>query len=345
MSTATLQINIKALQDNWRALNALSTTETGAVVKADAYGLSAGPIAAALHDAGARSFFIAVAEEGKAVRAAVGAEAKIFVFSGHMAGDTKIIKDQNLIPLLNSVDQILRHFKLLRRHAFGIQLDTGMNRLGLEVEEWHALRDIILPLAPRLVMSHLSCADEPDHPMNEAQYLTFKDMTKGIDAPLSLAATGGILLGSGYHFDMTRPGIGLYGGLPFKDASPVVTLSIPVIQTRTVEIGEVVGYANSWIAKEQCRIATLSAGYADGLIRAMSNAGFLFSEGIKCPIIGRVSMDLIGVDVTDLKHDPKELFILNETQTVDHLAQSAGTIGYEILTSLGHRYKRAYITS
>ena len=344
MSTATLTINLRAIQENWRALSDMSASETAAVVKADAYGLSAEPVAAALSHAGAKTFFVAVAEEGKAVRKAVGAEAQIFVFSGHMAGDTQTIKEQNLIPLLNSVDQMLLHFEKLRSYPFGLQLDSGMNRLGLEPEEWQAARDMILPLGPHLVMSHLSCADEPKHPMNEAQLLTFKEMTEGVEAPLSLAATGGIFLGETYHFDMTRPGVGLYGGAPFHDAQPVVTLSLSVIQSRLVEAGEAVGYGNSFIAKQQMRVATLSAGYADGLIRAISNAGAVLFDGISCPILGRVSMDLIAVDISALGSEPEALEILNETQTVDDLAKSAGTIGYEILTSLGSRYRREYIT-
>ena len=159
--------------------------------------------------------------------------------------------------------------------------------------------------------------------------------------PRSLAATGGVLLGPAYHFDLCRPGIGLYGGAPFLDAQPVVLLSLPVIQIRDVEPGESVGYGNAWTAARPSRIATVSAGYADGLIRAMGPQADLWRDGTSCPVVGRVSMDLITVDVTDLADAPEALDILGPDQGVDALAATAGTIGYEILTSLGARYARA----
>jgi alanine racemase len=192
-------------------------------------------------------------------------------------------------------------------------------------------------------MSHLACADEPDHPMNTQQLRSFIDMTDGLDVPRSLAATGGILMGPDYHFDMTRPGVGLYGGLPFKDAKHVVTLDIPVIQTRDVAIGESVGYANAWIAKRPSIVATISAGYADGLIRSLGNGTAIIANGKSLPVIGRVSMDLITVDVTDLGANVASLRLLGAHQSVDQLAAGAGTIGYEILTSLGNRYARTYV--
>ena len=168
-------------------------------------------------------------------------------------------------------------------------------------------------------------------------------MSATLPAPKSLSATGGILLGADYHMNLTRPGIGLYGGDPFQATQPVVTLALPVIQTRLVEVGESVGYGASWIATRPSVIATVAAGYADGLIRAMSGKAMLYDGDIACPIVGRVSMDLITVDVTDLAEIPEALEILNATQTVDILASAAGTIGYEILTSLGGRYERRYI--
>jgi alanine racemase len=218
-----------------------------------------------------------------------------------------------------------------------------MNRLGMEPAEWAAVRDVALEQNPTLIMSHLACADEPDHLMNIRQLDAFRDMTMGLDVPLSLANTGGVLLGPKYHFDLTRPGIGTYGGLPFADASPVVALSAPVIQCRSIEEGETVGYGNTFTAMRESRIATISAGYADGLIRAMGPATHVFHEDQACPVAGRISMDLIGVDVTDLDQDPKFLEILGPAQGVDHLAENAGTIGYEILTSLGARYARRYL--
>jgi len=344
MSTATLTIDLEAIAANWRALANIAQVETAAVVKADGYGLNAGRVASHLAAQGARQFFVAVAEEGVALRRALGSGPTISVFSGHMAGDAQAIAGAQLTPMINSLDQMLRHVEALPGHPFGLQLDTGMNRLGMEPAEWSGLRDIALAQNPTLIMSHLACADEPDHPMNEVQRAAFEDMTQGLDVPRSLAATGGILLGSDYHYDLVRPGVGLYGGLPFGDAVPVVTLDIPVVQTRTVATGETVGYANGWTAKRPSKIATISAGYADGLIRAMGAQAQLHSDGTAVPVVGRVSMDLITVDVTDLPKTPKTLQLIGAHQPVDTVAGFAGTIGYEILTSLGARYNRVYRT-
>ena len=340
MSTGHITIDLDAIIANWLALDKMSKSETAAVVKADAYGLGAGRVAKALAKAGARKFFVAVAEEGAILRQALGEGPQINILSGHMSGDTDMIGDLDLTPMLNSIDQISRHFEALPGHAFGIQLDTGMNRLGMEWDEWGAIAEIALAQHPTLVMSHLACADEPDHPMNAFQLDVFHQMTDGISVPRSLAATGGILLGKDYHFDMTRPGIGLFGGLPFENARHVVQMDLPVIQIRNLNAGEVVGYGNAWQAERPSRIATISAGYADGLLRSMSDKATLYYGDEPCPLVGRVSMDLLTVDVTDLSEDPHALTILGTQQTVDQLARVAGTIGYEILTSLGNRYTR-----
>ena len=340
MSTGHITIDLDAIIANWRALDKMSKSETAAVVKADGYGLGAGSVAKALAKAGARKFFVAVAEEGAILRQALGEGPQINILSGHMSGDTDMIGDLDLTPMLNSIDQISRHFEALPGHAFGIQLDTGMNRLGMEWDEWGAIAEIALAQHPTLVMSHLACADEPDHPMNAFQLDVFHQMTDGISVPRSLAATGGILLGKDYHFDMTRPGIGLFGGLPFENARHVVQMDLPVIQIRNLNAGEVVGYGNAWQAERPSRIATISAGYADGLLRSMSDKATLYYGDEPCPLVGRVSMDLLTVDVTDLSEDPHALTILGTQQTVDQLARVAGTIGYEILTSLGNRYTR-----
>lgn len=347
MTTATLTIDLNALAENWRALDAMSgpTVETAAVVKANGYGLGAGRVARTLANAGARRFFVAVAEEAAAVREALGPGPEICVFSGHMSGDTDMIHDLNLVPMLNSIDQMLRHVEALPGHPFGVQLDTGMNRLGMEPAEWAALREIALGQNIQLIMSHLACADEPDHPMNAQQLRVFKEMTEGCDVPRSFSATGGILLGPEYHFDVTRPGIGMYGGLPFEQARAVAHISLPVIQIREVAPGESVGYGNSWVAEVPAKIATVAAGYADGIHRAMGPKTSLYVGDVACPIRGRISMDLIGVDVTHLDEDPKSLDLLNARQSVDTLADNAGTIGYEILTSLGARYRRRYTSS
>jgi alanine racemase len=345
MGAGRLTIDLDAVAANWRALDRLSGsgTQTGAVVKSDAYGLGLGRVARALAQAGARRFFVALAEEGAALRQVLGPGPQICVFSGHMAGDTEMIGDLDLTPMLNSIEQVTRHLEALRGHPFGVQLDTGMNRLGMELAEWEAAAAFILEARPELLMSHLACADEPDHAMNGAQLAGFHAMTDGTDIPRSLAATGGILLGSAFHFDLTRPGVGLYGGLPFEAARPVVTLALPVVQVRELEAGETVGYGGAWTAEAPTRIATVSGGYADGLPRALSNRAVLWHGDTPCPISGRVSMDLITVDVSHLDDVPAALDILGPHQTVDDLAAVAGTIGYEILTALGLRYERRYI--
>ena len=344
MGAARLTIDLNAIVANWRALAGRVTdgVETAAVIKADGYGLGTAKVGQTLQNAGVRTFFVAVAEEGAALRKVLGADPDIFVFSGHMAGDTELLRAAHLIPLLNAPEQVTRHFSDAAGAPFGVQLDTGMNRLGIEPGDWTALSSELMLAGPRLVMSHLACADEPDHPMNAQQLRVFRDLTDGIAHRRSLAATGGILMGPEYHFDMTRPGVGLYGGLPFKEAAAVVHLDVPVIQTRTVQPFETVGYANSWTAKVETTVATISAGYADGLIRAMGENARVYADGVACPLIGRVSMDLITVDVTHLDLVPETLCLLGPNQTVDELATAAGTIGYEILTSLGHRYHRVY---
>ncbi len=344
MATATLSIDLDALAANWRALDKASATgvQTAAVVKADAYGLGVTRVARALARAGARRFFVALAEEGAALRQSLGPGPQICVLSGHMAGDTDMIGDLDLTPMLNSLDQVTRHLEALPGHAFGVQLDTGMNRLGMEETEWEAVAPFVLEAGPELLMSHLACADEPDHPMNEAQLSRFHVMTDGTGVPRSFAATGGILLGPRYHFDLTRPGVGLYGGRPYEAALRVVSLSLPVIQVRRVEPGETVGYACGWEAEAPTMVATVAAGYADGLTRRLSNTAMLWDGDTPCPLIGRVSMDMITVDITHLREVPRSLDILGPYQGVDDLADTAETIGYEILTSLGPRYLRRY---
>ncbi|MCB1407254.1 MAG: alanine racemase [Rhodobacteraceae bacterium] len=345
MSAARLTIDLDAIAANWTRLARLCRAETGATVKADAYGLGADKVARRLASAGVRSFFVALAEEGAQIRQAVGSGPRIFVFSGHMAGDTQLLRNLDLIPLLNSPEQLARHFDALPRHPFGIQLDSGMNRLGMEPAEWKMVRDHAIAADPLLVMSHLACADESEHLFNAQQLDAFVNMTAGYAGPRSLAATGGILLSPEYHFDLARPGIGLYGGAPFDAARPVVSIALPVIQTREVAVGEPVGYGCSWLAERPSRVATVAAGYADGILRALSNATRLWAGDRPCPVVGRVSMDLITVDVTDLATVPDALDLLGPHQGIDALADDAGTIGYEILTSLGTRYRRRYLGS
>lgn len=345
MSTATLSIDLDAIAANWRALDKASASgvQTAAVVKANAYGLGIARVARCLATAGARRFFVAVAEEGAALRQVLGPGPQIYILSGHMPGDTDMIGDLDLTPLLNALDQVTRHLEALPGTPFGVQLDTGMNRLGMEEAEWEAVAPYLLEAGPDLLVSHLACADDPDHAMNETQLASFLAMTNGTGVPRSLAATGGILLGPKYHFDLTRPGIGLYGGKPYEAARPVVSLSLPLIQARDVAPGEPVGYSCTWEAEVPSVIATLSGGYADGLPRSLSNTAVLWDGDTPCPLVGRVSMDLITADITHLPHIPRSLDILGPNQTIDDLADIAGTIGYDVLTALGPRYIRRYI--
>lgn len=336
-----LCIDLQAIVANWQALAAKApTARAAAVVKADGYGLGAAKVVTALYAAGARDFFVALPREGQAIRPVLPGDATINILSGHMQGADLT----GLVPVLNSPEQFFRDRAMRPGQPFAIQLDSGMNRLGMEADEWTSIREEALVMRPEFVMSHLACADEPEHPANALQLATFRAMTDGVDVPLSLAATGGILLGPDYHFDMVRPGVGIYGGMPYADALPVLRLSLPVIQTRTVGKGEAVGYGASWTADKPRRVATVAAGYADGILRILSGSGAcLYADGVACPIVGRVSMDLVTVDVTELAHVPSELDLICPEQPIDTVADRAGTIGYEILTSLGNRYDRSYL--
>ena len=342
MATATATIDLNAIRQNWQKLRSISSNDAAAVVKANAYGLGLAQVTKALYAEGARIFFVATVEEGAELRSILGKHPDIYVFSGHLAGDTELIKNYNLIPLINSIEQLSRHSKLLREKKFGVQLDTGMNRLGMEPMEWESVKELALSLNPVLIMSHLACADDPNHKMNSKQLDIFLTLTNKININKSLAATGGILLGPEYHFDLTRPGIGIYGCSPMQDCLPVLKIDIPVIQIRNIESGETVGYGNTWTSPCNKKIATISAGYADGLFRAIGKKAKLYFEEIGCPIVGRISMDLIGVDITSLNVEPVRLELINSQQTVDNIAEGAETIGYEFLTSLGNRYSRNY---
>ena len=345
MSSPTLTIDLNALAANWRALDRAtpSGVQTAAVVKADAYGLGVARVARALATAGARRFFVAYTEEGAALRQTLGPGPQICVLAGHMPGDTEMIGDLDLTPMLNSIDQVTRHLESLPGHAFGVQLDTGMKRLGMDEPEWEAIAPFVLEAGPEMLISHLACGDDPDHPMNDAQLQQFHAMTDGTGLPRSLAATAGILLGPRYHFDLTRPGIGLYGGFPYEAALPVVSLTLPVVQARAVLPGESVGYSATWGPEAPSMIATVLGGYADGILRTLSNKAVLWDGDTPCPVVGRVSMDAVTVDISHLKTVPRSLDLLGPHQRIDDLAQTAGTISYEILTRLSARLNRRYI--
>ncbi|MEM8786743.1 MAG: alanine racemase [Pseudomonadota bacterium] len=343
MTRARLTIDLDAIVANWRALNALTgpATRTGAVVKANAYGLGAARVAAALATAGAADFYVAIAEEARTLRAAIGPGPAIYVFAGYTGADRAVCAETGFRPLLNTPEQIAAFAADFPGAPCGLQLDSGMNRLGLEAEDLAAADLSALHLTR--VVSHLASADDSAHPQNAAQIAAFARMTAGF-APdlLSLAATAGILLGPAAHFAHTRPGIGLYGGSAFAGARPAVALDIPVIQIRSVAPAESVGYGAAWTATRATRVATISAGYADGIFRNLGSNFSLFAGTTPCPAIGRVSMDLITVDVTGLPDPPDTLGLFGAGQTLADLAATAGTIPYEILTALGPRYERVY---
>ena len=341
--SACLTVDLDAVVANWRALDALTAPqcETAAVVKGDGYGCGASRIGQALSQAGVSTFFVAVPSEGVALRAAIGTKPVIYVLGGYGEAESSAYATQNLRPVLNSADQARAWFRDHPGAPCAVQLDTGMNRLGMEAKEFASLG--ALPDSIKLIMSHMGCADDPGQQINHAQLAEFSRLTSKLSIPKSLSATAGLLLGEDYHFDLTRMGIGLYGGWPFREARQVVTVEAPIIQTRELSSGETVGYGSSWVAERPSRIATISAGYADGLIRYLSHGATAYVRGQPVPFAGRVSMDLITLDVTDCSCAPGEMVeILGPNQSIDDLAKSAGTIGHEILTSLGSRYSRVY---
>lgn len=346
MTQPQLTINLGAVAANWRALDALSgSAETAVAVKANGYGCGATEVAGALSAAGCETFFVATVEEGVALRASLPG-ATIYILNGVAdRRDSAVAIASGLRPCLNHLGQI-DAWTRSEGGACALQIDSGMARLGLPPEE---VADVPRGLDSRLTLSHLSCADDPAHPSNALQRQRFieaaadlKDRTPA--AALSLSATGGTLLGDEYLFDLVRCGIGIYGGHPFEAAQPVVTLTTPILQTRSIPAGQSVGYGWSWTADKPARIGTVPLGYADGMHRALSSGAVLYWGGKPVKMVGRVSMDLITVDLT--KHEDAQvgdmLEVLGPHQTVDDLAKAAKTIGYEILTSLGQRYARRY---
>lgn len=344
MLTGRLTIDLGALAANWRGLDALTPPgcETGAVVKADAYGCGIPKVGKALAQAGCRAFFVATPGEGATLRGACP-DVWIHVLSGYHANEEAAFRTHGLRPVLNAPEQVTAWMSGPAGPAL-LQLDSGMNRLGLEADELAALGP--LPDQITHLMSHLACADIPDAPETPAQRAAFLEMSRPHGQKRTLAATAGLLLGGDYHFDMTRPGIGLYGGWPYEAARRVVAAEVPILQIRDVAAGEFVGYGASWVAGRESRIATVAAGYADGLIRAMGDGGATgYADGQPTPFAGRVSMDLITLDVTDAPHlQPGDwIEILGPNQSIDTMAAATGTIGHEILTALGNRYARSYI--
>ena len=340
---ATLTIDLDALARNYHALGRITGVAVHPVVKADSYGLGAVLCSTRLMAEGADTFFVARAAEGVVLRTALGPLPAIYVLDGCVAGTAATLREAALRPILNHPDQ---HAAWIEAGGgpCGLQIDTGMNRLGFRPED---APEPFEGLA--LVMSHLACADDPAEPMNARQRDSFASISAGYpDALKSFANSGACFLGPDYAFDAVRPGICLYGGGPEGRSDPrivaVATLSAEVLQVRDVPAGDSVGYSRGFVAASPRRIATCGAGYADGVLRSMNPNGAVWADGALRPIIGRVSMDVIAVDVTGADvavGDRVELFGPN--RLVDDAAKAAGTIAYELLTSITTRVERSVV--
>tara|TARA_A100001011_G_scaffold185518_1_gene194250 strand:- start:513 stop:1553 length:1041 start_codon:yes stop_codon:yes gene_type:complete len=344
MNGAVLNINLNAVKNNFNRLQNFSDkiVETGAVVKANAYGLGVNPIAKHLFDCKVRTFFVATVNEAVELRALIPAEAKIYYLNGYSKNDHQAVNEFNIMPVLSSIDQI-ESFKRLSKKSAALQIDVGMSRLGITTSEISIAKEMCESIDLNLIIGHLSSADNKFDKANLSQLNIFSKLSKYFpNVTKSLAATGGIILGNKYHFNLTRPGIGIFGGKPLVKAENVVTLDLPVLQVKDIKKNDGVGYNHTYIAERPKKIAIVGSGYADGLFRQLSNKGILYAGETPCPILGRISMDLITVDITNIAYKPSTLSVLGPFQTIDDLAAQSSTIGYEILTSLGSRYKRVY---
>jgi len=357
---AVLSIDLDAICDNWRSLKArLGSGDCAAVVKADAYGLGAAQVAPALYRTGCRHFFVAHLTEGLALRPLLPADAILYVLHGAHPGTEGEFARHGLVPVLNSLPQ-LQAWQALACQLDKVlpailQVDTGMARLGLSAEEFERVaseRQCLQGIDLKFVMSHLVSAEEQDNPVNRQQLARFRAimaLLPGVRA--SLANSSGIFLGGDFHFDLARPGAALYGVAPVAGQAnpmrPVIRLQGRVLQTRHVPAGTSVGYAHTWTASRPTRLATVAVGYADGYGRRLSNRGQASCDGMHLPLVGNVSMDTIIVDITDAPEgrlrEGGMLDLADPLHGVDAIAERAGTIGYEILTSLGRRYARRYL--
>jgi alanine racemase len=362
IAAAILTIDLGAIARNWRRLSDLcAAAECAAVVKADAYGLGMRQVAQVLAAIGCKTFFVATLSEGGELRALLP-DATIYVFNGLLPGTADFLRQQELRPVLNSLDEVSDWGAFCRekeqRLPAALHLDTGMNRLGLAHDEVDALAargELFDAFAPDLVISHLACADDADHPKSATQRRLFDEARRKLpEARASLANSAGIMLGADYHYDLARPGIALYGGKPQRGEAafePVVTLRARVLQVREALAGETIGYGATRTLQRAARIATLACGYADGLFRALSVGDG--SEGLcvyfgdrRAPLLGRVSMDVIAVDVTDIPPEIAHRGAFAEIigrNAAHAIAEAAGTIDYEVLTNLGRRALRRYI--
>ena len=366
MSAATgrITVDLAQLARNWQNLARLvAPAACGAVVKADAYGLGAARVIPALYAAGCRSFFIATPDEGMAARE-LAPEARVYALDGLLAGTADDFAAARVVPILSTLSSIEAWARLARargvRMPAGLHIDSGLNRLGLTARDARRLAGdtrLLAALDVTLVMSHLASADNPADPKNREQLLAFETLSAlfpGVSR--SLAASDGLMLGKAYHFDLVRPGYALYGGQASAGnpapVSPVVTVTARVLAVNDVAPGETVGYAASWRAARASRIATVAAGYADGVPRSASSrdgkaCGYVLIRDAKVPIAGRVSMDLITLDVTDLPPGAvqagDEATLIGPGLSIEDAGYAAGTIGYEILTRLGQRFERVYL--
>jgi alanine racemase len=353
-ASALLEIDLGAIVANWRLLaQRAAPALCAAVVKADAYGLGAATVSPALATAGCRLFFVATLDEGIALRAALGPEPEIAVFNGPLPGTVGEFAAHRLIPVLNEPGQIAAWKGQKPSPPAMLHIDTGMSRLGLCTREFAAFA-AELPksgIAWRAIISHLACADTPDHALNEQQRTRFAAATERVPGvPTSLAASSGIFLGPAYHFDFVRPGAALYGVNPQpRRPNPmrqVVRLSGKILQVREIDRGESVGYGAAHVMRKPGRVATVAVGYADGWLRSLSHRGCGYIGGKRIPLLGRVSMDLVTFDVSAIDaaqaRPGASIELLGEHYGVDDAAADAGTIGYEVLTALGSRFHRIY---
>jgi alanine racemase len=355
-----MAVRLGALAANHREIrHRAAGAAVAPVVKADAYRMGMVPVARALAAEGADSFFVARVEEGIALRATLP-DVRIFVFDGVMPGNAEALISHRLTPVLNAADEIgeWSHAALARKSILdaALQIDTGMNRSGLSQREVADLAAnpsrALAGISINLIMSHLACADEPEHEQNRRQRERFRAALAALPpAPASLAASAGIELGRDYLFDMVRPGMALYGGKPIPSrANPygtVVLLTSQVLQLRHLDAGETVGYSATFTARRPTTLAIVALGYGDGLIRASGAKGRAAIGGVLVPYAGRISMDLLALDVTDVPHHALHrgavVEFLGDTISLDDAARAAGTITHEVLTAISPRARRVYL--
>jgi len=348
-----LIINLAAIQRNYARLqNLAGKAEVAAVIKANAYGLGADEIAPALSKAGCRTFYTANASEGAQLRQTLtGQSANIYVFSGFWSSEREALKKHSLFPVINELSQLEELRDMDPDIPFALHFDTGINRLGLGASETEILLanpDLLDGLDVRQIMSHLACADEPEHPLNARQLIAFSRIRSAFPKiPASFSNSAASLLGTEYHFDILRPGIALYGGNPTPNNEnlfePTVHIEAPILQIRTLKPGDLVGYGASWQSERPHRLATLALGYADGIMRASQQGGYGKIGTSNAPIIGRVSMDMLSVDISDIDPDIQVGdWVSFLGPDLDECANSASTISYEFLVRLGSRFLRLY---